>query len=132
MDGGDIHTCVQRVLNDLKSTRLLAHPSFPLSHHKLSLFRSLPVCHRWSLLTGEGGMWRERSHIIRPRESLALYTSFNVLWYSLWAGLRVVVPGVVPVTYMPPPPPHPSDIHTHVTCTIAHITWLSLFTQCHA
>ncbi len=37
---------------------------------------------------------------------------------------------VVPVTYMPPPSPPPPR-HTHVTCTIAEITWLSLFTRCH-
>ncbi len=47
----------------------------PLS--KLSLFLSLPVCRRSSLLTGEeGGVHK----FIRPRESLALCKSFYTLW----------------------------------------------------
>ncbi len=42
----------------------------------LSLFLSLPVCHRPSLMTWEGKRRWARSQIIRPRESLALYKSF--------------------------------------------------------
>ncbi len=55
-------------------------PSFPSPVSKLSLFLSLPVCRRSSELTGEGeiGGWG-MSQIIRPRESLALYKSFNTL-----------------------------------------------------
>ncbi len=52
----------QKVFNDLLRTRLslrrmfwfLAHPS-PSPVSKLSIFLSLPVCRRLSLLTGEGG-----------------------------------------------------------------------------
>jgi hypothetical protein len=55
--------------------------SSPLPISKLSLFLGLPVCRPSSLLTGEG---RERgwarNQIIRPRESLALYKSFNCFW----------------------------------------------------
>ncbi len=68
----------QRVLNDLQRTsiscsfiiRFLDHPLPLLSPvNKLSLFHSLPVSHRSSILTGSGG-W-SRSQIIRPRESLS-------------------------------------------------------------
>jgi hypothetical protein len=41
---------------------------------RLSLFLSLPVCRRSSLLTGGGGAWGRRQ-----RESLVLYISFNTL-----------------------------------------------------
>ncbi len=56
----------------------LAPPS-PTPVSKLSLFLSLPVCRRSSLLTGEGGRGWERSQIIRRRESLVIYKSFNTL-----------------------------------------------------
>jgi hypothetical protein len=48
---------------------------------KLSLFLSLPVCRRWSLLTGEGeeGGGGAKSIFIRQLESLVLYKSFNTL-----------------------------------------------------
>ncbi len=41
-------------------------------------------CRRPSLLTGEGG---GRSHIIRPRESLAFYILFNTHWQWGWGGV---------------------------------------------
>ncbi len=54
-------------------------PFPPPSHvSKLSLFLSLHVCRWSSLLTGERG-----GHIIRPRESLALYSSFSTLCHLL-------------------------------------------------
>jgi hypothetical protein len=49
----------------------------PLSVIKWPLFLSHPACRGSSLLTGEGGRRRGRSQIRRPRESLALYKSFN-------------------------------------------------------
>jgi hypothetical protein len=52
---------------------LLPHP-LPPAVSKLSLFLSLPVCRRSSLLTGEGVEEEEPS--IRRRESLVLYKSF--------------------------------------------------------
>jgi hypothetical protein len=52
--------------------------SSPLS--KLSLFISLPVRRRSSLLAGEGGREWASSQIIRPWESLALYKLFNTLY----------------------------------------------------
>jgi hypothetical protein len=63
--------------------RLLPLP--PSSVIKLALFLSLLVCRRSSLLTGEGGggRWSGRSQIIRPRECLALYKSFNTFWSRL-------------------------------------------------
>ncbi len=53
---------------------LLPHPV-----SKLSLFRSLLVCHRSILLTGEGGMGWGRSQMTRWRESLVLYKSLTTL-----------------------------------------------------
>jgi hypothetical protein len=55
-------------------------PSPTLPFSKLSLFLSLPVSRRPSLLTGVGRMGRARSQILRPRESLALYKSVNTFW----------------------------------------------------
>ncbi len=77
----------QRVWNDLLRTRhsidrmiWLPHPP-PLSPvSKLSLFLTLPVYRPSSLLMGEGF---GRSQIIRPRESLVLYKSFNTFWVKL-------------------------------------------------
>jgi hypothetical protein len=56
-----------------------SHTTSPVS--KLSLFLSLPVCRRSSLLTEKGG--RGRSQIMGRRESLVLYKSFNTLWVPL-------------------------------------------------
>ncbi len=56
---------------------LTPFPPFPVS--KVSIFQSLPVCHGSSLLTGEGGREWARSRIIRPRENLSLYESFDSL-----------------------------------------------------
>jgi hypothetical protein len=54
---------------------LLPRPLPPsLGISKLSLLFSLPVCRRSSLLMGEG-----RNQIIRRRESLVFYESFNTL-----------------------------------------------------
>ncbi len=75
----------KRMLNDLYRTRLsrrrmiwlLSHPfPSPVTVSRLYLFLSLPVCRRSSLPTGEGGEVGERE-IIRGRESLVLYKSFN-------------------------------------------------------
>ncbi len=55
-------------------------PTSPVS--KSSLFLSLRVCRRSSLLTRERGRGWARSHIIRPRENLALYLSFKTLWIA--------------------------------------------------
>ena len=75
----------QRVLNDLQRARLSFGPTIwllatllpPSPVSKLSLFLSLFVCRRSSLMTGEGG-----SQIIRRRECLVLYKSFNALWLA--------------------------------------------------
>jgi hypothetical protein len=56
-------------------------PSSPVS--KLSLFLSLPVCRRSSLLTGDGGRGQALSRIIGQQESLALYKSFKTLWLHM-------------------------------------------------
>ncbi len=65
-------------------------PAHSPSHAiKLSLFLSLPVCRRSSLLTGDGGgrEWvGEEPKISTPRESLSLYKSFNTLWCMVYAG----------------------------------------------
>jgi hypothetical protein len=87
----------QRVLNDLERTmlycgrmiRLLAHPLPPSPPaRKLSLFLSLPLCSRTSLLAGEAGRGRARSQSIRPQENLALSKSFNTL-YTYSYNLRM-------------------------------------------
>ncbi len=49
----------------------------PLPSVRLSLFRSLPVCRRPSLLTREGDKGWPKSQIIRPRESMVLCALFN-------------------------------------------------------
>ncbi len=56
---------------------LLPHPI----HYQVVILLSLPVCRRSSFLRGVGAgkRWR-RSQIIRPRESLVFYESFNTLW----------------------------------------------------
>ncbi len=56
-------------------------PCTPSPVSNLSLFLSLPRCPQSSLLLGEVG-WEgwARSWIIRRRESLAFYKSFNTLW----------------------------------------------------
>jgi hypothetical protein len=55
-------------------------PSFPspLSRQQVLSPSYLPVCRRSSSLTGEAGRGRAWSQIIRPREGLALYKSFNL------------------------------------------------------
>ncbi len=47
---------------------------------KSSLFLSLPVCRRSSLLTGEVRGDGVGSKIIRRRENLVLYILFNTIW----------------------------------------------------
>ncbi len=60
---------------------LLPNPSPTLLISKLSLFINLLVCRRASLLKEEmGGKGKGRSQIIRRRENLVLYKSFNTLW----------------------------------------------------
>jgi hypothetical protein len=69
--------------------RLLAHPFLPPSPvSRLSLFLSLPVCRRSSLLTGEGKGVSEEQIILR--ESLALQLSFNSLCCWLWRREKLV------------------------------------------
>ncbi len=60
----------------------------PLS--KVSLFLSLPVCRRSSLLTGENGRGRRRSQIIRRQESLVLYNPLTTFWPCSGIGKRKV------------------------------------------
>ncbi len=57
-----------------------SHPPSPVS--KLSLFVSFRVCCQSSFISDrrEGGVERVSSQIIRPKESLVLYKSFNSLW----------------------------------------------------
>jgi hypothetical protein len=55
----------------------VSSPPPPVS--KLSLFLSLPVCLRSSLLQ-KGDRGRAKSLIKRPRERLALYKPFNTFW----------------------------------------------------
>ncbi len=69
------HMQIQQVSN---SPTLFPSPDF-----KLSLFLSLPVYPRSSLLTWEGRGWVRRIRIIRLRESLTLYKSFDTLWVQL-------------------------------------------------
>ncbi len=74
----------QRVLNDLKRTRLSRRLMIWLLSHPLPLSRQQVVslspssCVSPVELT-EGGQW-ERSQIIRQRESLVIYESFSTLW----------------------------------------------------
>ncbi len=57
-----------------------SHVPPPSPASKLSLFLRLPGCCRSSLLTGEGGTGGPvKSQIIRRRECLVLYKSFNTL-----------------------------------------------------
>jgi hypothetical protein len=61
----------------LPSYDLATPPPLPQSTvSKLSLFLNRPVCHRSSLLTGDGG----KRQILGRRESLVLYKSFCTLW----------------------------------------------------
>ncbi len=80
----------QRLLNDLWWTRLSRRRAiwlFPLSRHQSSLFLSLPVCRRSSLLTGEGV---GEEHFHTTAKILVLQKSFNALWspHLLLFGLR--------------------------------------------
>ncbi len=73
----------QRVLNDFLWIRLSRGYDLAQIQHlspsllPLSLLLSLPVCCRPSLLWGEGV---GEGQIMRLRESLVLYKSFNTLW----------------------------------------------------
>jgi hypothetical protein len=83
--GGCRYDNGSRILNDLQWTRLsrrrmISSAPFPSPVSKMSLFPSLPVRRRSSLQTGEGEMGWVRSQIIRRRESLVLFKSFNTLW----------------------------------------------------
>ncbi len=60
----------------------------PLPSASLSLFLSLPVCRRSSLLTGQG-MDEEPNHMTAQRESIVFYESLNTLWLEGKIG-RVV------------------------------------------
>ncbi len=64
--------------------------SSPSLVSKLSLFLSLLVCRRSSLLTGDVAGGR-RSQIIRRCEGLVLYKSFNTLWRK---GVEMGLSGV--------------------------------------
>jgi hypothetical protein len=63
------YTITQRVLNDLYRTRLSCGRMIRLLAHPL-------LCVAGELRRGGGGV---RSKIIQPRESLALYKSFNMV-----------------------------------------------------
>jgi len=68
-------------------------PFPPSTDSIFSLFLSLPVCRRSSLLTEEGGGGRWGTKSFRTRESLTLYKSFNTLWYidqKLFTFLRTI------------------------------------------
>jgi hypothetical protein len=59
-------------------------PLSPSPVSKFSLFLSDPLCRRGSsLLTGGLGWGWGRSQILRRRESLVLYKSFNCIFYEL-------------------------------------------------
>ncbi len=74
---------------------ILPYPPFsPVS--KLSIFLSLLVCR-------QSPYWRGRlgsSQIIRRRESLALYKSFNTLWYCIRKNLQNVFEVSSPPYYL--------------------------------
>jgi hypothetical protein len=68
---------------------LFPHP-LPVSHQQV-VSLSLPVCRRSSFLTEAGGRGWGRSQIIRRRENLVLFKSFNILsGYS--AHLSLIYP----------------------------------------
>jgi hypothetical protein len=88
-------------MNDYKGPGCLAvvwlgsspTPFPPSTDSIFSLFLSLSVCLRSSLLTeeGRGGRWGTKS--FRTRESLTLYKSFNTLWYidqKLFTFMRTI------------------------------------------
>ena len=70
----------------------------PLPSETLSLFLSLPVCRRSSLLAEGDGVGEEPNH--NPRERLALYKSFNTLctkhfpFYEYTKQLQLVLSGL--------------------------------------
>ncbi len=72
----------QRVMNDSQRTRLSRHDLVPYQFFpvgKLSLFLSLPLNRRSSLLTGDLGGGGGVFKTIRRRENLVLYKSLNNL-----------------------------------------------------
>ncbi len=86
---------------------------------KMSLFLSLPVCRRSSLRRERGWKGLERSQIIRRRESLVIYKSFNTLPLSInhflfpWERFEWFIEDQAFSSsydfgsYPPPPPPSP-------------------------
>ncbi len=60
--------------------RFVSSPACLPLRHKLFLFPSLPVCHRWSLLADGAGEGWGTSQITRRLESVVLYKSFSTLW----------------------------------------------------
>ncbi len=82
-----LYTFIQRVLNDLWRTRLscrrmiwlLPRPLPPSPVNKLSLFLSLPVCCRSSLLTGERGrVWGRAKSYNGEKASSSI--NHSILW----------------------------------------------------
>jgi hypothetical protein len=62
---------------------MIRPPSRPSPVSKLSLFLSLPVCRRSSLLTGDGGKeWGGEEPNLDTTESLVLYRS--LILYGVW------------------------------------------------
>ncbi len=57
-------------------------PPTPSTVNMLSLFHSLPVCRRSSLMRGRGG----GGQIIRRRGRLVIYESFSTLWQTRMSG----------------------------------------------
>ncbi len=65
---------------------LAHHPLLPSPFSNLSLFLSLPSVSPIELTDGKVGRGWARSQIKPPRESLALYKSFNSLWVAYSAN----------------------------------------------
>ncbi len=60
-----------------------SQPSSPLSHQQVVSLSHSSCASPVELTDGRGGRGWWRSQIIRPRESLVLYKSFNTLWVKL-------------------------------------------------
>jgi hypothetical protein len=60
--------------------RLLAHALPTLSPQQIVSLSQPSCASPAGLIVGRGVHWRAKTQIIRPRESLALYKSFNPLW----------------------------------------------------
>ncbi len=103
--------------DDLIAYSLCIFILFSSSVSKVSVFFILPLCRRSSLLSKRRGMGR--SLVIRTRESLVLYTSFNTLWcgYST-TGSGPIHPCLLFLLWFPtlhtPPVGFPADKSCYV------------------